>query len=46
VLVLSPLVKRWMHLDTLDRHREPADQAAVYGGGRGRERRGRAAERG
>jgi POT family proton-dependent oligopeptide transporter len=35
VLALSPLVKRWMHLDTLARHVDPADQAAVYGGGEG-----------
>jgi POT family proton-dependent oligopeptide transporter len=35
VLALSPLVRRWMHLDTLDQQVEPADQGAVYGGGEG-----------
>lgn len=35
VLLLSPLVKRWMHLDTLEDRVAPADQGAVYGGGEG-----------
>ncbi len=35
VLALSPIVKRWMHLDTLEDHDTPGDQAAVYGGGEG-----------
>ncbi len=36
VLLVSPLVKRWMHLDSLDdRSGGPDDQATVYGGGEG-----------
>ena len=35
VLALSPFVKRWMHLDTLEDRVSPDDQAAVYGGGEG-----------
>ena len=36
VLLLSPVVKRWMHLDTLkDGDVTPANQALVYGGGEG-----------
>ncbi len=35
VLLLSPIVKRWMHLDTLQDRVSPADQAAVHGGGEG-----------
>jgi len=32
VLLLSPIVKRWMHLDTLEDRVTPGDQAAVWGG--------------
>jgi POT family proton-dependent oligopeptide transporter len=32
VLALAPLVKRWMHLTTLEDRVSPADQAAVWGG--------------
>ena len=35
VLLLAPVVKRWMHLDALRDTPSPADQAAVYGGGEG-----------
>lgn len=35
VLALSPLVRKWMHLDTLEDRVTPGDQAAVYGGGEG-----------
>ncbi|HVR90159.1 MAG TPA: peptide MFS transporter [Novosphingobium sp.] len=35
VLVLSPIVKKWMHLDTLEDRITPGDQGAVYGGGEG-----------
>ncbi len=35
VLALSPIVKRWMHLDTLEDRVTPDDQAGVYGGGEG-----------
>ncbi|MBW8753278.1 MAG: peptide MFS transporter [Sphingomonadales bacterium] len=35
VLLVSPLVKRWMHLSTLEDRVTPADQAGVYGGGEG-----------
>jgi POT family proton-dependent oligopeptide transporter len=35
VLLVSPLVKRWMHLDTLEDRVTPADQAVVYGGSEG-----------
>ena len=35
VLALSPIVKRWMHLDTLEDRVSPDDQAAVHGGGEG-----------
>ena len=38
VLLLSPLVKRWMHLDTLQDRVSPEDQAMVYGGDDDRER--------
>ncbi len=32
VLAVSPFVKRWMHLDTLEERVTPADQAKVWGG--------------
>jgi POT family proton-dependent oligopeptide transporter len=35
VLLVSPLVKRWMHLATLEDRVTPAAQAGVYGGGEG-----------
>ena len=35
VLLVSPVVKRWMHLDTLEDRVSADDQAAVYGGGEG-----------
>ena len=35
VLVLSPIVRRWMHVETLDDRVSPADQARVPGGGEG-----------
>ena len=35
VLLVSPIVKRWMHLDTIEDRVSPSDQAAVYGGGEG-----------
>ena len=35
VLAVSPFVKRWMHLDTIEDRVSPGDQAAVYGGGQG-----------
>ena len=35
VLAVSPFVKRWMHLDTIEDRTAPGDQAAVYGGGEG-----------
>ena len=35
VLAVSPFVKRWMHLDTIEDRVTPGDQAAVYGGGEG-----------
>ncbi|MGH6785193.1 MAG: peptide MFS transporter [Novosphingobium sp.] len=35
VLAVSPFVKRWMHLDTLQERVSPGDQATVYGGGEG-----------
>jgi proton-dependent oligopeptide transporter, POT family len=38
VLALSPLVRRWMHLDTLEDRVTPADQAGVWGGDDDRER--------
>jgi POT family proton-dependent oligopeptide transporter len=38
VLALAPLVKRWMHLDTLEDRVSPADQAHVWGGDDDRER--------
>ncbi len=41
VLLLSPIVKRWMHLDTLeDGAVTPADQAEVYGGAEGEATKG------
>ncbi|MEZ5734784.1 MAG: peptide MFS transporter [Novosphingobium sp.] len=40
VLLLSPIVKRWMHLDTLEDEVTPADQADVYGGGEGEATKG------
>jgi hypothetical protein len=38
VLALAPLVKRWMHLDTLEDRVTPGDQAEVWGGDDDRER--------
>jgi len=38
VLLISPLVKRWMHLDTLEDRVTPADQSEVWGGDDDRER--------
>jgi POT family proton-dependent oligopeptide transporter len=38
VLVLAPLVKRWMHLSKLEDHVTPADQALIWGGDDSRER--------
>ncbi len=38
VLLVSPLVKRWMHLGTLEDRVSPADQAKVWGGDDDRER--------
>ena len=35
VLLLSPIVRRWMHLESLADTPSPADQAAVPGGGEG-----------
>ena len=35
VLALSPIVKRWMHLDTLEDRVTPDDQAKVLGGSEG-----------
>ena len=35
VLAVSPFVKRWMHLDTLEERVTPGDQGGVYGGGEG-----------
>jgi POT family proton-dependent oligopeptide transporter len=35
VLLASPLVKRWMHLDSLEQPARPDDQAALIGGGEG-----------
>ncbi len=35
VLLVAPLVKRWMHLGTLADRAAPGDQAAVFGGGEG-----------
>ncbi len=35
VLLLSPIVKKWMHLDTLEDRVTPGDQQTVYGGGEG-----------
>lgn len=32
VLALSPFVRRWMHLDTLEDRASPADQASIHGG--------------
>jgi POT family proton-dependent oligopeptide transporter len=32
VLMLAPLVKRWMHISTLEDRISPADQAKVWGG--------------
>lgn len=32
VLVVSPFVRRWMHLDTLEDRVTPADQARIHGG--------------
>ncbi len=37
VLLLSPIVRRWMHLDTLADRVSPGDQAAVWGGDGDRE---------
>lgn len=38
VLLLSPIVKRWMHVDTLGDRVTPEDQAKVWGGDDDRER--------
>ncbi|MBW8783614.1 MAG: MFS transporter [Novosphingobium sp.] len=38
VLALSPVVRRWMHLATLDDRVSPGDQAGVWGGDDERER--------
>lgn len=35
VLLVSPVVKRWMHLDTLEDRVSPDDQADVFGGAEG-----------
>ena len=35
VLLASPIVRRWMHLETLEDRVTPADQARVPGGGEG-----------
>ena len=35
VLAVSPFVKRWMHLDTIEDRVTPGDQGGVYGGGEG-----------
>ncbi|WP_296678602.1 peptide MFS transporter [Novosphingobium sp.] len=35
VLLLSPLVKRWMHLDSLEDRGNPDDQPTIHGGGEG-----------
>lgn len=35
VLALSPIVRRWMHVDTLEDRVSPEDQADTYGGGEG-----------
>jgi POT family proton-dependent oligopeptide transporter len=35
VLAVSPFVKRWMHLDTIEDRPSPGDQATVFGGGEG-----------
>lgn len=35
VLLVSPFVKRWMHLDTLEDRVSPESQAGVFGGGEG-----------
>jgi len=32
VLAVSPFVKRWMHIESLERDAERADQAEIYGG--------------
>jgi POT family proton-dependent oligopeptide transporter len=40
VLLVSPVVKRWMHLDTLEDRVGPADQANVPGGGEGENTQG------
>jgi POT family proton-dependent oligopeptide transporter len=40
VLLVSPVVKRWMHLDTLEDRVGPADQANVTGGGEGENTQG------
>jgi POT family proton-dependent oligopeptide transporter len=38
VLALSPIVKRWMHLDTLEDRVTPGDQGVVWGGDAEREK--------
>ena len=38
VLALSPIVRRWMHLSTIEDHVTAADQAAIWGGDDSRER--------
>lgn len=35
VLLVSPVVKRWMHLDTLEDRVSPDDQADIFGGAEG-----------
>ena len=45
VLALSPIVKRWMHLDTLEDRVASGDQAAVNGGGEGENTDGALPER-
>jgi len=35
VLLVSPFVKKWMHLDTLEDRVTPGDQAGVFGGAEG-----------
>jgi POT family proton-dependent oligopeptide transporter len=40
VLLVSPLVKRWMHLDTLEDQAPPADRANGPGGGEGEDAAG------
>ena len=46
VLALSPIVKRWMHLDSLEDHDTPGDQSKVWGGNEGENVDGALPERG